>query len=100
MNSNKILGAIFLSISASIWGGMFVVVKVVVEYIPPVELVWLRYLIALFFLVIFGLIRGIKWRIARQDLFLIFLIGLIIAPQSWKIIDNSVPLILFQSSLE
>ncbi|WP_195510365.1 DMT family transporter [Clostridium tyrobutyricum] len=77
MNSNKILGAIFLSISASIWGGMFVVVKVVVEYIPPVELVWLRYLIALFFLVIFGLIRGIKWRIARQDLFLIFLIGLI-----------------------
>ena len=72
MNSNKILGAIFLSISASIWGGMFVVVKVVVEYIPPVELVWLRYLIALFFLVIFGLIRGIKWRIARQDLFLIF----------------------------
>ncbi|WP_446899239.1 DMT family transporter [Clostridium sp. LBM24168] len=77
MRSNKILGAIFLSTSASIWGGMFVVVKVVVEYIPPVELVWLRYLIALFFLAIFALIKGIKWRIERKDLFLIFLIGLI-----------------------
>ena len=77
MNSKKFLGAVFLSTSASIWGGMFVVVKIVVEYIPPIELVWLRYLIALFFLTCFGLARKIKWRIARKDLFLVFLVGLI-----------------------
>lgn len=38
---NLIIGAIFLSLAASIWGAMYVVVKVVVEVVPPLELVWM-----------------------------------------------------------
>jgi drug/metabolite transporter (DMT)-like permease len=36
---NRVLGGIFLTIAASIWGGMFVAVKLVVDIIPPIPLV-------------------------------------------------------------
>lgn len=45
---NTLFGSIYLALAASIWGGMYVVVKVVVAVIPPLELVWLRYAVALF----------------------------------------------------
>ncbi|KFN01540.1 DMT family transporter [Bacillus clarus] len=41
-----ILGAICLSLAASIWGGMYVVSKYVLNFIPPLTLVWLRFIIA------------------------------------------------------
>ena len=44
---NTLLGSIYLTLAASIWGGMYVVVKVVVSVIPPLELVWIRYLVAI-----------------------------------------------------
>ncbi|MEC1957697.1 EamA family transporter, partial [Bacillus subtilis] len=44
---NTLLGSIYLALAASIWGGMYVVVKVVVAVIPPFELVWIRYVIAI-----------------------------------------------------
>ena len=44
---NTLLGSLYLSLAPSIWGGMYVVVKVVVDIVPPLELVWLRYVIAL-----------------------------------------------------
>ncbi|MBM7362616.1 DMT family transporter [Priestia taiwanensis] len=50
MSRQKLLGAICLSLAASIWGGMYVVSKFVLEYIPPMTLVWLRYIIAFIFL--------------------------------------------------
>ncbi|MFT8607637.1 DMT family transporter [Liquorilactobacillus ghanensis] len=71
------LGPLLLSLSASIWGGMFVVVKIVVVHVPPVELVWLRYLIAIIVLILISLIRKEKWTVNKTDLKLIFLIGLI-----------------------
>ena len=77
MKQDKLLGALFLSLAASIWGGMFVVVKVVVSIIPPVELVWLRYLIAFFALLGFSIVSKTKWHIRVKDLGMIFLIGLI-----------------------
>ncbi|WP_347488522.1 EamA family transporter [Desulfoscipio sp. XC116] len=43
---NTLFGAICLSLAASIWGGMYVVSKYVLDFIPPVTLVWLRYVIA------------------------------------------------------
>lgn len=46
MKSNW-LGSIYLALAASIWGGMYVVVKIVVSVIPPLELVWMRYVVAL-----------------------------------------------------
>lgn len=77
MNSKKVLGSVLLSMSACIWGGMFVVVKIIVDEIHPIQLVWLRYLIAIIFLMIFSLLRREKWHWNWSDLRLIFLIGLI-----------------------
>ena len=54
---NKLIGALLLAGAASIWGGMFVVVKAAVKLIPPVELVWLRYLVAAVTLALFLAIR-------------------------------------------
>ena len=64
---NKWLGSIYLTLAASIWGGMFVVVKIVVSVIPPIELVWLRYLVAGVVLFIWGIITKKKWRIDKRD---------------------------------
>lgn len=74
--NNKILGALFLSLAASIWGGMYVVVKVVVEVVPPMELVWMRYVIAVITLAIIGFCMKQSWRIAKKDWLIIFLVGL------------------------
>jgi len=77
MNSNKVLGSILLSVAACIWGGMFVVVKIIVGEIHPIQLVWLRYLVAILFLVTFSVIRKEKWHLNWPEIRLIFLIGII-----------------------
>lgn len=74
---NLIIGAICLSLAASIWGAMYVVVKVVVEVVPPLELVWMRYLIAVIALGIIGIRMRQSWKIAKKDWLIIFLVGLI-----------------------
>lgn len=50
-----ILGAICLSLAASIWGGMYVVSKYVLDFIPPLTLVWLRFIIA--FVVLYVILK-------------------------------------------
>jgi drug/metabolite transporter (DMT)-like permease len=77
MQVKNIVGPLMLSLAASIWGGMYVVVKVVVEYIPPVELVWARYLVAIIALGCLSLIKREKWQLNKKDLWLIVLIGII-----------------------
>lgn len=77
MNSKKILGSILLSLSACIWGGMFVVVKDVVSVVHPLQLVWLRYLVAIIFLILFSILKREKWSIHKKDIGLIIAIGLI-----------------------
>ncbi|GEO48006.1 DMT family transporter [Companilactobacillus kimchii] len=77
MNSKKILGSILLSLSACIWGGMFVVVKDVVSVIHPLQLVWLRYLVAIVFLILFSILKREKWSIHKRDIGLIVIIDLI-----------------------
>jgi len=75
--NNKIIGALFLSLAASIWGAMYVVVKVVVEVVPPLELVWIRYVIAVIALATIGICMKQSWSIAKRDWLMIFLVGLI-----------------------
>ncbi|WP_367333462.1 DMT family transporter [Limosilactobacillus sp.] len=75
--SNKAIGSILLSLAASIWGGMFVVVKNIVTTIPPVELVWCRYVVAVIFLLLFCLIKGIKWHWDWRNGSLLILAGII-----------------------
>lgn len=75
--SNKILGGIFLTVAASIWGGMFVAVKLVVDFIPPIPLVWFRYLIAFIVLSIVVIHQKISLKIDKKDILLLISIGVI-----------------------
>lgn len=50
MMKQHFIGAFCLSIAASLWGGMYVVSKYVLDFIPPLTLLWLRYVIAFIFL--------------------------------------------------
>ena len=77
MKSKYLVGPVLLTIAASIWGGMFVVVKSIVNEIPPVELVWLRYVTAVICLLIFSVISRTHWKYNAHDLKLIVLIGLL-----------------------
>lgn len=52
-----VLASLYLSLAASIWGGMYVVSKYVLDYIPPFTLVWLRYAVAL---IVLGAIAAAK----------------------------------------
>ncbi|WP_153733240.1 DMT family transporter [Sporosarcina obsidiansis] len=74
---NTLIGSLYLIVASSIWGGMYVVVKVVVAVIPPVELVWMRYVIALVALVIIGLVTRQNWIIERRHFGMIIAIAII-----------------------
>ncbi|HFK1513292.1 MULTISPECIES: DMT family transporter [Bacillus cereus group] len=74
---NTLLGSLYLILASSIWGGMYVVVKVLVSVIPPLELVWLRYLVAIVALLIIGFVTKQKWRIEKRYFLIIITIGVI-----------------------
>jgi drug/metabolite transporter (DMT)-like permease len=81
MTKQHLLGALYLSLAASMWGGMYVVSKYVLDYIPPLTLVWLRYIIAFVFL--FAILKMVQFKskkyepIKKKDWFLIAWIGFI-----------------------
>ena len=70
------IGASYLIIAASIWGGMYVVSKYALDYIEPFTFIWIRYLVA--FVALFGLwsVFG-RESIRRQDWKWIVWIGVI-----------------------
>lgn len=74
---NTLLGSLYLILASSIWGFMYVVVKVLVLVIPPLELVWLRYLVAIVALLIIGFVTKQKWRIEKRYFLIIIAIGVI-----------------------
>lgn len=77
----NLLGAICLSLAASMWGGMYVVSKYVLDYIPPFTLVWLRYIIAFVFL--FAILKVVERKnknrepMQKKDWLLLVWIGFI-----------------------
>jgi len=71
------LGPIYLTLAASIWGGMYVVSKMVLEFISPLELVWFRYVVALFTLGMIGFATHQSWHIHKRDIPLVIAMGLI-----------------------
>lgn len=71
------LGPLYLTLAASIWGGVYVVSKVVLEVLPALELIWLRYLVALVTLGAFGRLQGENWKISFRSMPLIAMIGLV-----------------------
>lgn len=71
----QLIGAICLTLAAAIWGGVYVVSKVVLEIIPPFTLLILRFAIALVVLGIFVVAR--KEYIAKKDYPTIMLIAFV-----------------------
>ncbi|MDR4946022.1 DMT family transporter [Neobacillus cucumis] len=74
--SKVLVGSICLLSAASMWGGMYVVSKYMLEYVSPFFLLWLRYLIA-FFLLGFCWYFQKKQRIERRDFPLMVWLGFI-----------------------
>ncbi|WP_295630749.1 DMT family transporter [uncultured Mitsuokella sp.] len=64
---NLLLGSFFLSLAGSIWGGMFIAVRLSIFTIPPVPLVWMRYGTALVALIFLMLVTHSPWHIERKD---------------------------------
>lgn len=56
----KLRGALYLTTAASIWGGMYVVSKYVLAYIPPFTLLWMRYVVA--FVLLYIILQSIQLR--------------------------------------
>jgi drug/metabolite transporter (DMT)-like permease len=71
----QLWGSLFLSLAASIWGGVYVVSEVVLEVIPPFTLLEIRFLIALLVLGVFVVAR--KEYVERKDLPLMMGIGFV-----------------------
>lgn len=77
----NLLGAICLALAASLWGGMYVVSKYVLNFIPPLTLVWLRYAIAL--VVLFAILKTVQIKsktrvtLTKRDWLLLGWIGFI-----------------------
>ncbi|MED1782744.1 EamA family transporter [Brevibacillus fortis] len=69
------LGAVCLALAAAIWGGVYVVSKVVLEVIPPFTLLILRFCIALVVLGVFTVAR--KERVAKKDYPLLMVIAFV-----------------------
>ena len=76
MNNKAVLGILCGLGAASIWGGMYVVSKVVLEIIPPFTLVSLRLLLGIITLVIVLLLRGFP-KISRREIFQVIGVGFI-----------------------
>lgn len=78
---NKLMGALCLSLAASIWGGMYVVSKYVLNFIPPITLVWYRYVIG--FMTLFVALKYVEHKsnnrvkISFKDWLLVAWIGFI-----------------------
>lgn len=66
-----------MALAASIWGGMYVVSKMVLAAVQPLTLVWLRYIVALAALVGAAVVTRQSWRVRWRDVPLIAAIGLI-----------------------
>lgn len=73
----KLKGALYLSLASSIWGGMFIAVRLSVSVIEPVPLVFLRYLTAAVVLFAVGRSLYTNWSVERRYWRLLFLVGLI-----------------------
>jgi drug/metabolite transporter (DMT)-like permease len=71
----QIFGAVCLTLAAAIWGGVYVVSKVVLDVIPPFTLLIMRFAIALLVLGAFVVVR--KEYIAKKDYPLLMVIAFV-----------------------
>ncbi|NMP23956.1 DMT family transporter [Sulfobacillus harzensis] len=70
-------GAIWMALAASIWGGMYVVSKIVLATVQPLMLLWLRYIVGLAALVLVLLVTRQPWRMRWRDALWVAAIGIV-----------------------
>ncbi len=75
--SSRTLDSFYMALAASIWGGVYVVSKVILVSVQPMELVWLRYLIALIALTIGIVVTKQSWKISWKHLPLVVAVGIV-----------------------
>jgi len=73
---NRAIGPLFLSLAASIWGGMYVISKFSFSAVPPMTMLFLRYMVAAIILTIICIATG-QWRITKKGWLYLVEIGLI-----------------------
>lgn len=76
MNS-RYLGGLYMTLAASIWGGMYVVSKIILATVQPMELVWLRYVVALITLAVGIVATKQSWKISWRHLPLVVAVGIV-----------------------
>jgi len=75
-NNHSLRGYCALATAASIWGGMYVVSKYTLDFIPPFTLLWLRYITA--FMALYPLAARLqKTPLTRNDHYAFLTIGFI-----------------------
>lgn len=72
-----LLGSLLLSLAGSIWGAMFIAVRLSIQVIAPVPLVWMRYGVALLSLLVLVTFLHESLSIARKDWKRVFFVALI-----------------------
>jgi drug/metabolite transporter (DMT)-like permease len=72
--TNRVLGLISGLTAAAIWGGMYVVSKVVMQVIPPFSLILLRLVLGILTLAIIIAVRR-GWDVSRAQFWRIFCVG-------------------------
>lgn len=74
--NQTMVGTLYLVIAASTWGGMYVVSKMVLVFVSPLLLLWLRYIVALVTLLVLVFATQPSWRVRAGDLWLIAGVGI------------------------
>lgn len=77
----KLIGSLCLFLAASIWGSMYVLSKYILEFVSPIALVWIRYVVAFVVLFIILMIfrhkKKVKVVLKKREWLLIAWIGFI-----------------------
>ena len=73
---NLLIGSLLLSLAGSIWGAMFIAVRLTTGVIDPIALVWMRYWVALIPLIFLMYQQKVAWKIERKDWKLLLLSAL------------------------
>jgi drug/metabolite transporter (DMT)-like permease len=78
IHSNTITqGVIAATLASAIWGGMYVISRVVLEMIPPITLVCIRMAVSSLFILGLLVVRGQNWRLPKEIWGRVLAMGLI-----------------------
>ena len=71
------MGGLYMSLAAGIWGGVFAVSKMILGIVQPMELIFLRYLVALVTLAMMTVVSKKSWKIRWRHFPRIAVVGTI-----------------------